>query len=99
MPKFIRKKENFICDNCKNSVIGNGYTNHCSKCLWSKHVDVNPGDRKNFCSGKMKPLGLESKSGDFKVAHQCQKCGYQSKTKLSPNDNIDLLISIQKKSF
>ena len=24
---------------------GNGYTNHCPKCLWSKHVDINPGDR------------------------------------------------------
>ena len=24
---------------------GNGYTNHCSQCLWSKHVDINPGDR------------------------------------------------------
>ena len=23
----------------------NGYTNHCSQCLWSKHVDINPGDR------------------------------------------------------
>jgi len=23
----------------------NGYTNHCSQCLWSKHVDINLGDR------------------------------------------------------
>lgn len=36
---FTRVIEDFICENCGTEVKGNGYTNHCPKCLWSKHVD------------------------------------------------------------
>ena len=36
---FIRKTEDFICENCGAVVVGNGYTNHCPACLYSKHVE------------------------------------------------------------
>ena len=48
---FIRKTEDFICEHCGREVRGNGYTNHCPYCLWSKHVDINPGDRAAGCGG------------------------------------------------
>ena len=40
--KFKRKKENFVCENCGAEVKGDGFTNHCPKCLYSKHVDIFP---------------------------------------------------------
>ena len=65
MRKFQRKKEDFICENCNKKVKGDGYTNHCPACLWSKHVDINPGDRLAECKGMMKPIGLDKKGDIF----------------------------------
>lgn len=45
MKHFTKTVEDFICAHCGTHVRGNGYTNHCPECLWSKHVDNNPGDR------------------------------------------------------
>ncbi|MBR6751902.1 MAG: RNHCP domain-containing protein, partial [Alphaproteobacteria bacterium] len=45
MKQFVKRVENFTCAHCGAEVFGNGYTNHCPKCLWSRHVDNNPGDR------------------------------------------------------
>jgi len=40
-----------------------GYTarDHCPYCLYSKHLDIFPGDRKNECKGLMKPIGYMKK--------------------------------------
>ena len=42
--------EDFICENCGKDVEKSSYTarDHCPYCLYSKHVDINPGDRKNI---------------------------------------------------
>ena len=47
MKKFNMIDEEFICENCLNKVQKLGYTarDHCPFCLYSKHVDINPGDR------------------------------------------------------
>jgi len=81
---FIKNKENFICENCSAEVIGNGYTNHCPKCLWSKHVDVEPGDRAATCAGLMKPISAEQSGGEWDIVHECVKCGHTKKNKISP---------------
>ena len=39
---FKRKIEDFVCGNCGEKIKGDGYTNHCLQCLWSKHVDITP---------------------------------------------------------
>jgi rubrerythrin len=88
MKKFQKKIENFICENCGNEVIGNGYTNHCPKCLYSKHVDINPGDRKCKCEGLMEPIHLEQKNGNFIIVHRCIKCGFIKKNKAQDDDDI-----------
>ena len=93
MPKlFQRTIENFICENCGFEVIGNGYTNHCPQCLWSKHVDINPGDREGKCKGMMKPINIESKNGEYDIVHHCVKCGYEKRNKMAKGDNFNAFI-------
>ena len=56
--RFARTVEDFVCEKCGTQVEGDGYTNHCPHCLWSRHVDVNPGDRKATCKGMMEPVAV-----------------------------------------
>jgi len=94
--KFERKIEDFVCEKCGMHVKGNGYTNHCPKCLWSKHVDVNPGDRAEGCRGMMKPIGALKKGDEYTIVFQCQKCGLERQNKMAPDDNFDMLVWIAK---
>jgi len=96
MPKhFIRKTENFICGNCKAKIKGNGYTNHCPKCLWSKHVDQDlPGDRACLCQGLMEPIGVEIKNGNYTLTHRCIACGKTVKNKTAENDNFEEILKL-----
>jgi Zn finger protein HypA/HybF involved in hydrogenase expression len=94
---FKRNIEDFKCENCGNEVIGNGYTNHCPKCLYSKHVDINPGDRASSCSGLMEPISIEKKKGEERIIHKCKKCGFEKANKIQKDDNFDLIIEISKK--
>lgn len=99
--KFTRKKEDFVCEQCKKEVKGNGYTNHCPFCLWSKHVDVMPGDRLALetCGGMMKPLSIEgSTSSGYSILHECVLCGHTKRNKVAPNDDQDKILSIIKKA-
>ena len=52
--------EEFVCDNCGKMVNKLNYTarDHCPFCLYSKHVDINPGDRLNKCRGLLKPIDI-----------------------------------------
>ncbi len=77
-------------------VLGTGYTNHCPNCLWSKHVDKNPGDRLELCGGLMKPIRVERKNKEWAITHRCEKCGYERKNKTNENDRIEKLIEISK---
>lgn len=96
--KFTRNKENFICAHCGADVIGNGYTNHCPKCLWSRDVDINPGDRDSTCGGMMEPISIESKKDHFVITHKCTKCGKIKRQRAAENDNTDELIKISTNS-
>jgi hypothetical protein len=92
--KFKRNIENFVCDRCEYKVIGDGYTNHCPNCLWSKHVDVNPGDRACDCNGIMKPVNLENSGGVFHIVHECIKCGHTKRNKAVKGDNFSELVKL-----
>lgn len=92
--KFQRTKEDFTCEKCGLSVVGSGYTNHCPKCLWSKHVDINPGDRLAQCQGLMEPIGIETKGGKYVIIHRCTSCGFERKNKASENDDTDAIIQL-----
>jgi len=95
-PNFQKKIENFTCENCGTKVEGNGYTNHCPKCLFSKHVDVNPGDRAEVCGGLMEPVGLKLEKGHYIITHRCQKCGLERNNQAADNDDINALIKLSE---
>jgi hypothetical protein len=94
--KFQRKIEDFTCENCGARVKGNGYTNHCPVCLWSKHVDINPGDRESKCGGLMKPIDIELKKGEYVLTQQCLKCKHLRKNKAVKEDDINKIIEFSK---
>ena len=73
---------------------GTGYTNHCPRCLWSKHVDVNPGDRAAVCGGLMEPIAVEGISSEFRLVHRCVRCGYERKNIVAPEDDRNALVAI-----
>jgi len=92
--RFIRTIEDFTCEHCGNVVKGSGYTNHCPQCLWSKHVDVHPGDRAATCGGLMQPTDVIFEKGEQVLIHSCEKCDYQKRNKVADNDNQEALIAI-----
>ncbi len=83
---FSKRKEDFRCAHCGAIMAGSGYTNHCSVCLWSMHVDVNPGDRKESCGGMMEPIGVERSRTKIIIIHRCTKCGKQRRVSASSDD-------------
>lgn len=95
--KFTQKDEEFICQNCGKKVERLGYSsrNHCDYCLYSKHVDENPGDRQEKCHGLLEPIDIEidSKKG-YVIISKCKKCGKTKKNKAAKDDNIDLIIKL-----
>lgn len=93
---FIKNKEDFVCENCNKENHGNGYTNHCQECLFSKHVDNDPGDRMNTCRGLMKPVYISYTNNNKYVRHKCLKCGFEKNNILNTNDSVDAMIKIQK---
>jgi hypothetical protein len=97
--KFTRRIEDFVCEHCGREVKGNGYTNHCPACLWSKHVDKNPGDREELCGGLMKPVGGEKKAGEFMIRHVCERCGFERRGTLLPGDDFDAFVKISRQAF
>lgn len=99
--KFTKIDESFICENCKAEVEPLGYTcrNHCPQCLYSKHVDINPGDREEICHGLLKPIDIEisSKKG-YIIVFKCIKCGKIRKNKMADDDNMELVYKIIKEN-
>lgn len=99
-----REAENsgFTCLNCGQAVVplGNGsYRNHCPFCLWSKHVDIVPGDRRNPCGGGMEPVGLRHKFGKgLQIVHRCLRCGTVSVNKVAESttqpDDIEAVVTL-----
>lgn len=91
---FVKNVENFICSVCGQKVIGNGYTDHCPNCLWSQHVDINPGDRQSKCLGQMEPVGVTKEKGEWKISYQCRKCGFVHQCKSAKDDNMEKIIEL-----
>ena len=94
MKRFTKQVEDFTCAHCGADVLGNGYTNHCPKCLYSKHVDNNPGDRQSNCGGMMRPISVESRGCEFIITHKCEKCGKTIKQHADEKDDMNTIISI-----
>ena len=105
--RFSKNDSGFICAHCGREVKPLGYTsrNHCPYCLWSLHVDINPGDRANECGGLLRPIRSEPDARrGFIIIHKCDKCGEIRRNraaldaKVQP-DNRSLLIKLTAGQF
>lgn len=96
MRKFQRTIEDFVCEHCGATVSGTGYTNHCPACLWSKHVDVNPGDRAAQCGGLMESIRVEGSSPEYRIVHRCFTCGVQKINMAQKEDDNDALLRLAR---
>ena len=105
--RFAKNDSGFVCENCKREVAPLGYSsrNHCPFCLWSLHLDENPGDRAADCGGDMEPIRVapDARRG-YVIFHKCVKCGAESccraahEAKVQP-DNLKLLIRLTAGKF
>lgn len=100
MKKFNMIDEEFVCENCKNKVGKLNYTarDHCPFCLYSKHVDINPGDRANECKGLLKPIDIEKFKDSYKIIYRCEKCNQLHKNIAAIDDNINVIIDLSVKN-
>ncbi|MDD2434708.1 MAG: RNHCP domain-containing protein [Bacilli bacterium] len=96
MKKFTMRDEAFICENCSESVEPLKYSarDHCPHCLYSKHVDINPGDRNNNCHGLLIPIGIEKFKDTYKIIYKCNKCNETHKNIIANDDQMDLIIEL-----
>ncbi len=88
--------KNFECSNCGKKVPidapGTKNRNHCPFCLFSLHVDIEPGDRLNECGGLMPAIGkLYKKDGEEVLVHKCLKCGFVRKNRVAGDDSYKLV--------
>ena len=98
MKNFTMRDEEFICENCGQLVNPLGYTarDHCPHCLYSKHVDIMPGDRQNTCKGLLKPIGIEKFKDTYKILYKCTSCNEPHKNIMAKDDNMKLIIELSK---
>ncbi|MDD2181323.1 MAG: RNHCP domain-containing protein [Bacilli bacterium] len=94
--KFKMLDENFICENCHKQVTKLNYTarDHCPYCLYSKHVDIFPGDRLNECHGLLEPIKIEKFKDTYKIIYKCEKCHKEHKNIIACDDDMNLIIRL-----
>ena len=101
--------ESFECRNCGRLVVPEGassdHRNHCPYCLYSKHLDINPGDRANECGGLLRPIRSEPDARrGFIIIHKCEKCGAIRRNRAAHDakvqpDKISLLIKLTASDY
>jgi DNA-directed RNA polymerase subunit RPC12/RpoP len=105
--RFTKNDNGFICGHCGKEVLPLGYTsrNHCPFCLWSRHLDVMPGDRASECEGLMEPVKAipDAKKG-YIIIHRCTRCGELRRNKAAHTahdqpDDINLIIQLTAREF
>lgn len=108
-------KKGFKCDHCSNFVpvsrfMSTAHRNQCPFCLWSKHMDDKPGDRKSKCLGIMEPMGLtfkeegvdkygKKRQGELMLVHLCQKCGKICINRIAGDDKPEAILVLFEKSL
>ena len=100
MKTFTMRDEKFICKNCGMEVEPLGYTarDHCPYCLYSIHIDINPGDRANTCLGLLKPIAIEKFKDSYKIVYRCIKCNQIHKNIMANDDDMNLIIELSKET-
>ena len=80
----------FTCKVCGWPVVsagaGTNHRNHCPNCLYSIHLDNEPGDRESDCHGRMEPI-------------RCLRCGKISSNRVAADDNPMKLMALAMRPF
>lgn len=82
----------FSCCHCGRTVDpaapGTRHRNHCPHCLWSRHLDHRPGDRRCVCRGPMAPIAVWLRDdGEAALVHRCTRCGVLGSNRLAGDDD------------
>ncbi|OGH06267.1 MAG: hypothetical protein A2W22_02655 [Candidatus Levybacteria bacterium RBG_16_35_11] len=112
-----KKHSDFRCEYCNHLVatsedIGTHHRNHCSLCLWSKHVDLKKsGDRKATCHALMRPIGITFKKegidkygkprqGELMIIHYCinDDCKKISINRIAADDIPEKILEVFEQS-
>ncbi len=98
MKRFNMIDEEFVCEHCHKKVSPLEYSarDHCPYCLYSKHVDINPGDRANTCHGLLKPIGIDKYKDTYKIVYECEKCHQMHRNIMANDDNYDIILEISQ---
>jgi len=91
--------EGFECLHCGLIVPtyaeGTRHRNHCPHCLWSRHVDVRPGDRSHICRAPMEPITLwVLPNGEARIIHRCTRCGTLKANRVAGDDGEGVLATL-----
>lgn len=94
----------FTCKNCGWLVTpegaGSDHRNHCPHCLYSVHLDNEPGDRESECHGRMEPISVwVRKNGEWAVIHWCTVCGKLSSNRSAADDDPAKLMALALRPF
>lgn len=97
--KSRTETNDFTCIHCKGHVPvqawGTRHRNHCPLCLWSRHVDDEPGDRACACRSGMEPIGIEVRQdGEWALIHRCTGCGTIGTNRVAGDDEERSLLAL-----
>ena len=102
MKNFEKNDSGFICRTCKKNVQPLKYSSrdHCTKCLCSIHIDINPGDRANTCLGTLIPVDvtINNKKG-YIITYKCDKCGILHNNKSAEDDTFSTILKVMNKTY
>jgi DNA-directed RNA polymerase subunit RPC12/RpoP len=93
-----REPASFRCVRCSADVPasapGTAHRNHCPVCLWSRHVDDEPGDRRSDCHASMEPIAITVRGDEWVLIHRCGACGELSSNRIAGDDSPLLLMRL-----
>lgn len=94
-----RTRESFHCVVCNHrvplSAVGTKHRNHCPRCLWSRHLDEAPGDRRCACAQPMEPIAIEvRRGGEWAIIHRCTGCNTIRANRVAGDDQERALLSL-----
>ncbi|MBW7875304.1 MAG: RNHCP domain-containing protein [Candidatus Cloacimonetes bacterium] len=100
--RFTHINETFDCGYCGHRVIPHQHgscRNHCPSCLYSRHLDINPGDRSSDCGGLMPAVKAIIKQMDqVTLIHRCNQCGIEKSNRSAPDDDFEKILEIMRHS-
>ncbi len=99
MSQKSRPDSDFTCVHCRSPVnvatFGTRHRNHCPRCLWSRHLDDEPGDRRCPCREPMEPIAVEvRRDGEWAIVHRCTGCGLLRTNRVAGDDHELALLAL-----